>query len=233
MSRGRYDWAAIQRYHDAGNERDACMAKYGFAIASWYKASWAGRLKPRSGRFVFDWRAVQEYYDAGNTFAECRAKFGFSLGAWSKAVWRGVISTRQKRFTLERILSQSRSRASIKKRLLEAGLLKNECDECGISMWRGQRLSIQLHHRNGNRDDHRLGNLLMLCPNCHSQTPTFAARNKKQLAQNARKAVPRRQPTTPVARSSKGRTAGSEPAYEGSNPSLAACTRTSRSGPIV
>jgi 5-methylcytosine-specific restriction endonuclease McrA len=29
------------------------------------------------------------------------------------------------------------------------------------------------------KDDHRLENLRMLCPNCHSQTDTYGARNKR------------------------------------------------------
>src|SRR6202022_2612420 len=136
---------------------------------------------------AFDWGAVQDYYDEGHTYGECRSKFAFSPASWSKAVKRGLVSTRPKRFTLERILAESSSRASIKRRLLEEGLLQNRCDECGITNWRGQWISIQLHHRNGIRDDHRPCNLLMLCPNCHSQTPTFAARNRKQKAGASRK----------------------------------------------
>jgi hypothetical protein len=154
------------------------MARFGFGIASWYKAINLGRLQSSGQRFLFDWAAVQEYYNLGHTYLECRARFGFSPGAWSKAVVSGMVVTRAKRFTLERLLAQSKSRWSIKRRLLEAGVLHNRCDECGISTWRGRPLSIQLHHCNGLRNDHRIENLRMLCPNCHSQTPSFAARNK-------------------------------------------------------
>jgi Zn finger protein HypA/HybF involved in hydrogenase expression len=64
-------------------------------------------------------------------------------------------------------------------RLLRAGLLENRCEECGISEWLGRPLIIQIDHINGVRDDHRLENLRMLCPNCHSQTDTYGARNKR------------------------------------------------------
>src|ERR1700736_345978 len=142
MGRIIYDWSEIQRYHDAGHSRDACMARFGFGIASWYKAIYLGKLHACGQRYVIDWPAVQAFYNRGHTYLECRAKFIFSAGAWSKAVSCGWLVTRQKRFTLERLLAQSKSRWSIKRRLLEAGVLHNKCDECGISTWRSRPLSI-------------------------------------------------------------------------------------------
>jgi Zn finger protein HypA/HybF involved in hydrogenase expression len=68
--------------------------------------------------------------------------------------------------------------SALKRRLLAAGILKAECAECGISSWRGAPLALVLDHVNGVNDDHRLENLRLLCPNCDSQTPTFAGRNK-------------------------------------------------------
>ncbi len=180
MGRKKYDWSEIQHYHNQGNDRDACMSRFGFGIAAWYKAIRQGRLDARRHKLAVDWTAVQHYYDEGHTYRECRAEFRFAAGSWTKAVSRGSLVTRPRRMPLERILAESRSRFSVKKRLLEAGVLENSCDECGIRDWRGLPLSIQLHHRNGVRDDHRLENLLMLCPNCHSQTSTFGIRNRKQ-----------------------------------------------------
>jgi 5-methylcytosine-specific restriction endonuclease McrA len=41
-------------------------------------------------------------------------------------------------------------------------------------------LTVQIDHINGVRDDHRLENLRMLCPNCHSQTATYGQRNRSR-----------------------------------------------------
>ena len=66
----------------------------------------------------------------------------------------------------------------LKNRLLEAGIKQNKCESCELTEWRGAPIALELHHLNGRRKDHRLENLQMLCPNCHSQTPTFRAKNK-------------------------------------------------------
>lgn len=67
----------------------------------------------------------------------------------------------------------------LKKRLLEAGWLVDKCDSCGLKpQWQGQRLVLVLDHVNGVFDDFRRENLRLLCPNCNSQQPTFAGRNK-------------------------------------------------------
>jgi hypothetical protein len=67
----------------------------------------------------------------------------------------------------------------LKKRLVREGVLAYECKVCGISEWKGSKLSLELDHIDGNSRDHRLENLRLLCPNCHSQTPTFRGRNIK------------------------------------------------------
>lgn len=70
------------------------------------------------------------------------------------------------------------SRVDLKRRLIEGGLLKNECAICTqTNTWQNKPLVLILDHINGISDDHRLFNLRLLCPNCNSQTDTFAGRN--------------------------------------------------------
>ena len=67
----------------------------------------------------------------------------------------------------------------LKKRLITEGIKKNVCETCGCTMWQNKQLNLELHHIDGNRQNHRLSNLKLLCPNCHSQTDTFRAKNKR------------------------------------------------------
>ena len=53
----------------------------------------------------------------------------------------------------------------------------DRCEQCGIARWHRRPLSLCLHHVNGERHDNRLENLVLLCPNCHSQTPNFGSKN--------------------------------------------------------
>ena len=103
--------------------------------------------------------------------------------------WVGQASNRGRKFLrkparpLSDILvenSDYRSRRLLKQRLIREGLLEEECGVCGLTDWQGKSITLQLDHINGVNDDHRLENLRLLCPNCHSQTDTFCGRNLRK-----------------------------------------------------
>lgn len=52
------------------------------------------------------------------------------------------------------------------------------CSCCGISEWNGQHITLEVDHIDGQSANNNVNNLRLLCPNCHSQTDTYKAKNK-------------------------------------------------------
>lgn len=97
---------------------------------------------------------------------------------------------KNKKISLGEVLVENSSynRCDLKIRLIEEGLLEYKCESCGnVGEWNGKPISLQLEHKNGINNDNRLPNLCFLCPNCHSQTPTFAGRNSKKPKNKCKK----------------------------------------------
>lgn len=102
------------------------------------------------------------------------------LIAGAKAKMGG--SSYKRKRPLEDILiehSDYDSTSALKKRLINESILTNQCYNCGLEpKWDNKVLVMALDHINGRPFDHRIENLRLLCPNCHSQTDTYMGRNK-------------------------------------------------------
>jgi len=67
-------------------------------------------------------------------------------------------------------------------KLLRDGLKEHKCEICNITEWMGQKVPLELDHIDGNHYNNDLKNLRIICPNCHSLTPTNSGKNKKYNA---------------------------------------------------
>ena len=114
-----------------------------------------------------NWKTVQRRAD----------KLGISSAHFTRLRSRGGIVPK----SLEEVMIENStySRWHLRNRLINSGILEPKCARCGISEWFGQPISLELEHINGVHNDHRLENLELLCPNCHSLTPTWRGRKRK------------------------------------------------------
>ncbi|GIG57021.1 hypothetical protein Lfu02_13930 [Longispora fulva] len=89
------------------------------------------------------------------------------------------LSARQ--ILVQRGSDQNRAKPEMLRRaMLESGI-PHECATCGsLAEWQGRPLTLHVDHISANFADCRLENLRFLCPNCHSQTATYAGKGKRK-----------------------------------------------------
>nr|WSS69163.1 HNH endonuclease [Streptomyces sp. NBC_01175] len=67
-----------------------------------------------------------------------------------------------------------RTKTSLLRRALSEVGVPEQCGECGMDpFWRGDPITLEIDHINGDWSDDRAENLRLLCPNCHAVTSTW------------------------------------------------------------
>jgi hypothetical protein len=99
-----------------------------------------------------------------------------------RAHYRGSVSPRRRSPADVLILRPAGAKRAaphvLRRALVEQGRAYR-CAECGIGeSWNGRPLTLHIDHIDGKFWDCRPDNLRFLCPNCHSQTATYAGRNR-------------------------------------------------------
>ncbi len=87
--------------------------------------------------------------------------------AWNK----GTKGKGKPWYSMEEILVRNSTYQShkLKKRLFQLNLKPQKCEICSwAQVSKDGRLPLELDHKNGDHADNRIGNLRILCPNCHS-----------------------------------------------------------------
>lgn len=124
---------------------------------------------------------------SGGAHAHLRRRidaFGISTAHFRRAQNAGRPSA--KRMSASQLLvlrpegSKRLDAGRLRRALVELGVMYR-CKSCGAGReWMGTALTLHVDHINGDFLDCRRENLRFLCPNCHSQTETYAGRNRRK-----------------------------------------------------
>jgi hypothetical protein len=68
------------------------------------------------------------------------------------------------------------SSKTLRKYLLEKRGRK--CEYCNLEIWMDKPIPLEIEHVDGNSENNNLNNIKLICPNCHSQTPTYKGKNR-------------------------------------------------------
>lgn len=64
------------------------------------------------------------------------------------------------------------------KKLIDEGYKERKCENCGLSLWVGNDIPLELHHIDGNPRNNCLENIQILCPNCHTLTENYKGKKR-------------------------------------------------------
>lgn len=73
-------------------------------------------------------------------------------------------------------MNSKASSAQLRRALKEKNI-EYKCNQCNIDSWNNKKLTLQIHHIDGNNKNNVVENLVFLCPNCHSQTENWGTKN--------------------------------------------------------
>jgi len=90
---------------------------------------------------------------------------------------KGIKTDPKYKTAIEYIQSTCVKSPILKQKLIRDGIKEAKCEICGLTIWLGKPIPLELHHKDGNHHNNNLENLQILCPNCHAQQPNNAGKN--------------------------------------------------------
>lgn len=129
---------------------------------------------------------VQESY----SYAELAEKLGYSNqgGTYSKAMKTMI---EELHFDISHFKGQGwnnsnfdydrfRNGVTIKSSVATDALIfirGHRCEQCGETLWLGEPIPLEIHHKDGDSLNNEMDNLKLVCPNCHALTDNYCGKN--------------------------------------------------------
>ena len=95
---------------------------------------------------------------------------------------KGMTKSNSREMTLDEYLANSIDIQTnkIRKKILQEGLKPHQCESCKLTEWLGQPIPLEVHHKDGDRNNNTFENYELLCPNCHAFTDSYRGKNSRK-----------------------------------------------------
>jgi hypothetical protein len=140
---------------------------------------------PTGGTVKYEIAVLKTIVESSNSYAEVIRKLGLKQAGGTQEYVKKMIAELQistAHFTGMRWntgkefkpFEQLQAKQAIRRRLIkERG---RRCEKCTNSEWLGSPITVEVHHRDGDKRNNNRTNLALFCPNCHSITGSWRRR---------------------------------------------------------
>ena len=113
--------------------------------------------------------------NAGRVYATCACG---SNVLKRNTKWCAICISQSKHGNQKNDITTIQSAKALRRYLLRTRPHTCENPECGLSLWCGQPIPLEMDHIDGNSENNTEENLRLICVNCHALTPTYRNKNK-------------------------------------------------------
>lgn len=95
---------------------------------------------------------------------------GFTTNHFKRGIWNKGLFDYSK-FQYGKVIKSANALNAL------VALRGHQCENCKLTKWENQDITLEVHHIDGDRLNNVLNNLQLLCPNCHSLTKNYKGKN--------------------------------------------------------
>lgn len=102
----------------------------------------------------------------------------FKGQAWNKGL--KIEGFGKEKYSLTEVFSKNSpvSQKVLRGYIQRHNILPYICENCGNDgNWQNGVISLEIHHKDGNKTNNQINNLCYLCPNCHALTDSYRGKN--------------------------------------------------------
>lgn len=151
-------------------------------------AKWGIKFTKSAQIFAEHFEDVHKMMENKKPFIYIASKLGLNTQTVTRYIkkidinYRGVPNKDRVKPIIEIINNNNIPNSRKRKTLISSGYKEEKCEYCGLSSWNGNKIPLELHHKDFNHWNNSLDNLMIVCRNCHAVLHNYKfCKHNKQI----------------------------------------------------